>query len=120
MPTAKLTAAPYWKRARSPEEAEEVMAFTNQMGFTARVLLVHDKHGQLKLNEQELRVFERTVKKLPKRWMDFSGYRKRLVRDGSSPCRAGTRYLHIDEFGRVHWCSQTLTVWSKPLMAIHA
>ena len=51
------------------------MAFTNQMGFTARVLLVHDKHGQLKLNEQELRVFERTVKKLPKSWMDFSGYR---------------------------------------------
>jgi MoaA/NifB/PqqE/SkfB family radical SAM enzyme len=120
MPTAKLTAAPYWKRARSPEEAEKVMAFTNQMGFTARVLLVHDKHGQLKLNEQELRVFERTVKKLPKSWMDFSGYRKRLVRDGSSPCRSGRRYLHIDEFGRVHWCSQTPTVWSKPLMAIHA
>jgi len=119
MLTAELTAAPYWKRARSPEEAKEVMAFTNQMGFTARVLLVHDKHGQLKLNEQELRVFERTVKKLPKSWMDFSGYRKRLVHDGSSPCRAGSRYLYIGEFGHVNWCWQTCTVWSKPLMAIH-
>jgi MoaA/NifB/PqqE/SkfB family radical SAM enzyme len=101
-----------------PEEAEEVMAFASQMGFTPRVLLVHDKHGQLKLNEQELQVFERIVKKLPKNWMDFSDYRKRLVRDGSSPfkCRAGSRYLYIDEFGRVNWCSQTRTVWSKPLM----
>ena len=101
-----------------PEEAEEVMAFTSQMGFTPRVLLVHDKHGQLKLNEQELQVFERIVKNLPKSWMDFSGYRKRLVRDGSSPfkCRAGSRYLYIDEFGRVNWCAQTRTVWSKPLM----
>ena len=30
-------------------------------------------------------------------------------------CRAGSRYLYIDEFGNVNWCSQTRTVWSKPL-----
>jgi MoaA/NifB/PqqE/SkfB family radical SAM enzyme len=101
-----------------PEEAEEVLAFASELGFTPRVLLVHDKHGQLNLNEQELQVFERIVKKLPRSWMDFSGYRKRLVRDGASPfkCRSGSRYLYIDEFGRVNWCAQTRTVWSKPLM----
>jgi hypothetical protein len=40
------------------------------------------------------------------------------VRDGVSPfkCRSGSRYLYIDEFGRVNWCAQTRTVWSKPLM----
>ncbi|HMJ06571.1 MAG TPA: radical SAM protein [Chthoniobacterales bacterium] len=101
-----------------PEEAEEVVAFATEMGFTPRVLLVHDKHGQLKLNERELQVYQRIVKKLPKSWMDFSGYRKRLVREGSSPfkCRSGSRYLYVDEFGRVNWCAQTRTVWSKPLL----
>lgn len=101
-----------------PEEAQEVVAFASAMGFTPRVLLVHDAHGQMKLNEQELQVFERIVKKLPRSWMDFSSYRKRLVRDGVSPfkCRSGSRYLYIDEFGRVNWCAQTRAVWSKPLM----
>lgn len=101
-----------------PEEAEEVVAYASEMGFTPRVLLVHDEHGQLKLNREETRVFDRIVKKLPKSWMDFSSYRKRLVRDGVSPfkCRAGSRYLYIDEFGKVNWCSQTRDFWSKPLM----
>ncbi|HEX7517505.1 MAG TPA: radical SAM protein [Chthoniobacterales bacterium] len=101
-----------------PEEAEEVVAFATEMGFTPRVLLVHDKFGQLRLNERELQVYERIVRKLPRSWMDFSGYRKRLVRDGVSPfkCRAGSRYLYIDEFGRVNWCAQTRNVWSKPLL----
>ncbi|MGI9087745.1 MAG: radical SAM protein [Chthoniobacterales bacterium] len=101
-----------------PEEAEEVVAFATEMGFTPRVLLVHDEHGQSKLSERELQVYERIVKKLPKSWMDFSGYRKRLVRDGVSPfkCRSGSRYLYIDEFGRVNWCAQTREVWSKPLL----
>ena len=104
--------------AAPPEEAEEVVAFSSAMGFTPRVLLVHDQHGQLQLNERERQVYERIVKKLPKSWMDFSGYRKRLVRDGVAPfkCRAGSRYLYIDEFGRVNWCSQTRGVWSKPLL----
>lgn len=102
-----------------PEEAEEVVAFATEMGFTPRVLLVHDQHGQLKLSERELQVYERIVKKLPKSWMDFSSYRKRLVRDGVSPfkCRSGSRYLYVDEFGRVNWCAQTRNVWSKPLLS---
>ena len=100
-----------------PEETEEVVAFTREMGFIPRVLLFHDQHGQLKLNEQELQVFDRIVKQLPKSWTDFSGYRKRFVRNGSSPykCRAGSRYIYVDEFGRVNWCAQTRQVWSKPL-----
>ncbi|MEP6810386.1 MAG: radical SAM protein, partial [Chthoniobacterales bacterium] len=101
-----------------PEEAEEVVAFATEMGFTPRVLLVHDAEGRLKLDGRELQVYERIVKKLPKSWMDFSGYRQRLVREGTAPfkCRAGSRYLYIDEFGNVNWCSQTRKVWSKPLL----
>jgi hypothetical protein len=69
------------------------------------------------LKPDEVKAFQRIVDTLPKNWMDFSSYRKRLVRDGSAPfkCRAGSRYLYIDEFGNVNWCSQTRTVWSKAL-----
>ncbi len=101
-----------------PEEAEEIVSFARAMGFTPRVLLVHDQHGQLKLNREEIKTFERIVEKLPRSWREFSSYRKRLVNEGTAPfkCRAGSRYLYVDEFGDVHWCSQTRTVWSKPLM----
>jgi MoaA/NifB/PqqE/SkfB family radical SAM enzyme len=101
-----------------PEEAEEVVDFATQMGFASRVLLVHDEHGQLKLDRNAVKVFESIVKKLPKSLREFSDYRSRLIRDGTAPykCRAGSRYLYIDEFGNVNWCSQTRNVWSKPLM----
>ena len=108
--------------AAPPEEAEEVVAFAKELGFTPRVLLVHDHNGQLKLQPDEVKAFQRIVETLPKSWMDFSGYRKRLVRDGIAPfkCRAGSRYLYIDEFGKVNWCSQTRGVWSKPLLEYSA
>jgi MoaA/NifB/PqqE/SkfB family radical SAM enzyme len=104
--------------ASPQQEAEEVVAFAAKMGFTPRVLLVHDNEGQLKLGPDEVKVFEKIVKTLPKSRVDFSNYRKRLVRDGSAPfkCRAGSRYLYVDEFGKVNWCSQTRNVWSKPLL----
>jgi len=104
--------------AAPPSEVEEVIAFATKMGFTPRVLLIHDSNGQLKLSREEVSLFERIVKKVPKTWKEFSDYRDRLVRSGSAPfkCRAGSRYLYIDEFGKVNWCSQTRTVWSKNLM----
>ncbi len=103
--------------AASPNEAEEVVAFARELGFTPRVLLVHDHQGQLRLKREEVKAFQRIVEMVPKNWMDFANYRKRLVREGAAPfkCRAGSRYLYIDEFGNVNWCSQTRAVWSKPL-----
>ncbi len=100
------------------DETEEVIEFARELGFIPRVLLVHDQSGQLKLTSKEANAFQRIVDTLPKNWMDFSGYRKRLVRNGVAPfkCRAGSRYLYIDEFGKVNWCSQTRSVWSKPLL----
>ena len=60
------------------------MSFARELGFTPRVLLVHDRQGQLKLKPDEVKAFERIVDTLPKSWMDFSSYRKRLVHDGSA------------------------------------
>jgi len=101
-----------------PHEAEEVLSFASQMGFIRRVLLLHDSNGQMKSSNGELKTFERIVRQLPKTVVDFSNYRRRLVREGSAPfkCRAGSRYLYIDEYGKVNWCSQTRDVWSKDLM----
>jgi MoaA/NifB/PqqE/SkfB family radical SAM enzyme len=101
-----------------PHEAEEVLSFARQMGFIRRVLLLHDSNGQMKSSNGEVKTFEKIVGQLPKTVVDFSNYRKRLVRDGSAPfkCRAGSRYLYIDEFGKVNWCSQTRDAWSKDLM----
>ena len=101
-----------------PDEAEEVLSFVKQMGFIRRVLLLHDSNGQMKSGNGEVKTFEKIIRQLPKTVVDFSNYRRRLVREGSAPfkCRAGSRYLYIDEYGNVNWCSQTRTVWSKSLM----
>jgi MoaA/NifB/PqqE/SkfB family radical SAM enzyme len=101
-----------------PQEAEEVLAFATEMGFVPRVLLIHDSSGQVKSMNGERKTFEKIVRRLPKRIVDFSSYRRRLLRDGAAPfkCRAGSRYLYVDEYGNVNWCSQTRTVWSKSLM----
>jgi MoaA/NifB/PqqE/SkfB family radical SAM enzyme len=104
--------------ASPPDEADEVVSFVRQLGFGSRVLLVHDSQGQLKLSSEDLKAFEHIVEKLPKRWPEFSGYREKLVRGRPAPfkCRAGSRYLYVDEYGNVNWCSQTRSVWSKPLL----
>jgi MoaA/NifB/PqqE/SkfB family radical SAM enzyme len=104
--------------ASPPREAEEVIAFAKQMGFIPRVLLIHDNEGRLKLTNGEVKTFKKIVRQLPKTLVDFSSYRKRLVRDGSAPfkCRAGSRYLYVDEYGKISWCSQTRAAWSKSLM----
>lgn len=101
-----------------PQEAEEVLSFARQLGFTPRVLLLHDSNGQLKPSDDEVKTFEKIVQELPKTVVDFSNYRKRLVRNGYAPfkCRAGSRYLYVDEYGKVNWCSQTRNIWSKDLM----
>jgi MoaA/NifB/PqqE/SkfB family radical SAM enzyme len=101
-----------------PHETEEVLFFARQMGFIRRVLLLHDSSGRMKSSNGEAKTFEKIVRQLPKTVVDFSNYRKRLVGDGSAPfkCRAGSRYLYIDEYGKVNWCSQTRDVWSKDLM----
>jgi len=104
--------------ASHPDEAEAVVSFVKRTRFIPRVLLIHNDRGELTLTTEQIKAFERIVAKLPKTLVDFSNYRKRFVREGSAPfkCRAGSRYLYIDEFGNVNWCSQTRNVWSKNLM----
>jgi MoaA/NifB/PqqE/SkfB family radical SAM enzyme len=101
-----------------PGEAVQVLEFAKSHGFKPRVLLVHDGHGQLRLSPEQLDEFEEIKRVLGKKHMKDAGdYRSRLMATGSAPfkCRSGSRYLYIDEFGIVRWCSQTRDVWGVPL-----
>ena len=42
--------------------------------------------------------------------------------EGAPPfkCRAGSRYLYIDEFSEAHFCSQAQSLWSMPIDDVDA
>lgn len=102
-----------------PQESYEVIAFAKEMGFRPRILLIHGHDGQVKLNDEELGAYREIKKMIPRHFYELSDYRDRIIREGSAPfkCRAGSRYLYVDENGIVTWCSQTRDAFRKDLMA---
>ena len=101
-----------------PSEALEVIDFANGNGFIPRILLIHDEHGQLNLSEEERKAYREVKQKTRSRFEDADKYRETLIQNGIAPfnCRAGSRYLYIDEFGKVHWCYHTRNAFSKDLL----
>ncbi|OVE82781.1 hypothetical protein BVY03_00090 [bacterium K02(2017)] len=101
-----------------PQESFEVIKFAKEMGFRPRVLLIHGHDGQVKLNEEELKVYHAIKKLIPKHMYELSDYRFKMIKEGTAPykCRAGSRYLYVDEFGIVRWCSQMRDYFKKDLM----
>ncbi len=101
-----------------PEESFEVIQYAKNMGFKPRVLIIHDHDGQVKLNAEQLAVYKRIQKLIPKSFPEFTDYKDEIIEKGTAPfkCRAGSRYLYVDENGIVSWCSQTRDVWKKDLM----
>ncbi|HET9597892.1 MAG TPA: radical SAM protein [Anaeromyxobacteraceae bacterium] len=100
-----------------PSEALEVVRFTRGLGLTPRIILLHDGTGRLRLGQDELAAFEEVKRLLGRRGREAGDYRQRLIDDGRAPfrCRAGARYLYVDEFGKVHWCSQTVGAFARDL-----
>ena len=101
-----------------PDEAVQVIEFARAHGFIPRILLIHDENGQLKLKPEELEAYRKAKQLIGNRFEDTDGYREKLMKKGSAPfrCRAGSRYLYVDEFGQVHWCSQTRDVFVRDLL----
>lgn len=101
-----------------PQETFEVIQYAREMGFKPRVLIIHDKEGQVNLNPEELAIYEKIKKLIPKSFPEFTDYRYQMIQNGSAPfkCRAGSRYLYVDENGIVSWCSQTRDAFHKDLM----
>jgi MoaA/NifB/PqqE/SkfB family radical SAM enzyme len=101
-----------------PSEALEVVRFTQGLGLTPRIILLHDGSGRLRLPPEELAAFEEVKRLLGRRGRESADYRQLLIEQGAAPfrCRSGSRYLYVDEHGKVHWCSQTMALLSKDLL----
>jgi MoaA/NifB/PqqE/SkfB family radical SAM enzyme len=100
-----------------PQETLQVIEFARTRGFQARILLLHDSNGQIRLSTEELSVYREVAWRLGREAREANDYRGRLIATGEAPfkCRSGSRYLYVDEFGRVSWCAQTRTVFSREL-----
>jgi hypothetical protein len=107
--------------AAPPAEVEEVFYYTKSLGFRSRVLVVHDHAGQVKLSESEGALYRQLTASLPRRKASGASVANFLV-GATAPfkCRAGARYLYVDEFGQVRYCSQQKAQYGKPLLDLTA
>jgi len=99
--------------ATSVEEAETVLDYARTSGFRTNVNLLHDGNGQLRLPAELLRKYRDLILATHGPRYDLEGdYRWRMVndRDADFRCRAGARYLYVDEHQQVFYCSQTRTL----------
>jgi MoaA/NifB/PqqE/SkfB family radical SAM enzyme len=100
-----------------PEEALEVVRFARANRLTPRIILLHDGSGRLNLSVDELAAYREVKRIIGRRGREASDYREELIEHGRAPfrCRAGSRYLYVDEHGKVAWCSQTRDVFERDL-----
>jgi MoaA/NifB/PqqE/SkfB family radical SAM enzyme len=95
---------------RNSEDALAVARRARELGFTTSIGVVHDGQGQLRaLGPREMAVYRELQRMAgwgPSRvnasFQDNLAHG--LTNDWS--CRAGARYLYVDERGLVHYCSQ--------------
>src|SRR6478752_5058546 len=85
--------------ACKPEEALQVVDTAQELGFRPRVLVLHDGTGQIQLSPEEREVLSQVRQKLGRKFKEAHDYRDRLLDTGKAPfkCRAGSRYLYVDE-----------------------
>lgn len=95
------------------DQTREVVNAVRGMGFFMTVGLMHDADGQIQsgLLRDELDATYVEMQRISRKSFlhkTGEGWEEDMLRDGSSPfkCRAGGRYLYVDEFGLVSYCSQ--------------
>ena len=95
------------------EQTREVVKAVREIGFFMTVGLMHDADGQIQpglLHDELVATYEEMRAQSRKTVFHETGegWEDDMLRDGSSPfkCRAGGRYLYVDEFGEVSYCSQ--------------
>jgi MoaA/NifB/PqqE/SkfB family radical SAM enzyme len=95
---------------RNPEDALVVARRARELGFWTSIGVLHDGRGQLEpLGPREMAVY-REFKSL-RSWTATrinALFQDRLAvgQPNDWRCRAGGRYLYVDEDGLVHYCSQ--------------
>jgi len=97
-----------------PDEVIEIVRFAREQGFRPRVLIQHDSSGQSSLNGDEADALGKALADL-----GIPGTRDLRKRLSLAPvpfkCRAGARYLYVNEHGSVQWCSRTANLFSRAL-----
>lgn len=101
--------------AAPAEEVIDCVRFAHAQGFRPRVLLIHDGFGQHISKSQDL---EAVAAALDALGIPAQGhYLRTLAAGGPAPfkCRAGSRYLYVNEYGSVLWCSPSAGLFERPL-----
>ncbi len=95
------------------EQTRTLVSEIHELGFFMTVGLLHDHQGQIDpgLIGDALPEFYEEMKALCRKSVFHhagEGWERQMLRDGQSMwrCRAGARYLYVDEFGNVSYCSQ--------------
>jgi MoaA/NifB/PqqE/SkfB family radical SAM enzyme len=103
----------------NPEDAITIAKRARELGFMSSVGITHDHDGQLeKLGEREMQIYHE-IRRLSGALSLFnSGFQDNLAagRPNQWRCRAGARYLYVDENGVVSYCSQTRGTPGIPLL----
>ena len=99
--------------ASTLEQTREVVAGVRELGFFMTIGLMHDAQGQIVsglLGSQLGPAYQELQHQSRKSVFHRAGegWEADMLREGAAPfkCRAGGRYLYVDEFGIVSYCSQ--------------
>jgi MoaA/NifB/PqqE/SkfB family radical SAM enzyme len=100
------------------EDFDETVDEINELGFPVTIGLFHDSRGEIQITGKAYSdVWARhSVGKGPTSFLDEE-YGARLL-EGERPawqCRAGSRFLYVDEFGKVQFCSSQRGRLDKPV-----
>ncbi len=99
--------------ACAPDQARALAREIEALGFYMTVGLMHDERGQLTgpLRGADWAALHAELQARSKKSLVHAageGWEGAMLRTGAAPypCRAGSRYLYVDEFGKVSYCSQ--------------
>ncbi len=100
------------------ENVLQLIRAVNTLGFKTTLAFIHNGKGKIQLNNEQITCFRAANKmRKPSLWDLNRIFQKRFIQSGKSPykCRAGSRYLYIDEYGKVRLCSQQPDMLKKDL-----
>jgi len=96
-----------------PEDTVRLAAEVRRLGFFMTVGLMHGRDGQAEghlFEERTLQLYDQIRKRSLKSVFHRVGeqWERQMLRHGVAPwkCRAGARFLYVDESGCVSYCSQ--------------
>ena len=93
----------------NPEDALTISKRALALGFSSTIGIIHDGSGQLKpLGERERTIWDQVRRLTRRSYSRFNGFQEAIANGLPNDwrCRAGSRYLYVDENGIVSYCSQ--------------